>query len=266
MPFAQANGVSLRFDWRPAAGRLPVVLVHEMGGALESWDGVVALLDRARPVLRYDMRGFGLSEKPRGTVRFADHADDLAGLLNELGIGGPVVVAGCAVGGGVAIETAIRHPDRTAAIVGFAPATGIPPERRAGVAALAERLAQGGLRDFVLNDTAVKAWPQELARDEESFARFLGVQLANDPLSLGETYGMLALADLEDRLEAVRCPALMVSGRLDVARPRHVVEALARRLPVGSFREIESSHFMAIQTPALVAEIIAEFASRLSSR
>lgn len=265
MGFAHLNGVSLRYDWRPGAGT-PLVLVHEMGGALESWDGVVALLEGRLSLLRYDMRGFGLSEKSRGPVRFGDHADDLAALLDHVGLTGPAVVAGCAVGGGVALETAIRHPTRVAGVIGFAPATGIPPERRAGIAALAERLAREGMRDFILNDTAVKAWPAELPREPEAFSRFLALQLANDPAALGQTYAMLADSDLESRLEAVICPALMVSGRLDVARPRAVVEAVAKRMPRGAYREIESSHFMAIQTPARVADIIAEFVESLSRR
>jgi 3-oxoadipate enol-lactonase len=266
MGFAQVNGVSLRYDWRPAEGGPAVVLVHEMGGALESWDGVVALLGERFPLLRHDMRGFGLSEKPRGPVRFSDHADDLVALLDHVGITGPAVVAGCAVGGGVALETAVRHPARVAGVIGFAPATGIPPERRGGIAALAARLEREGMRDFILNDTAVKAWPAELAKEPEAFARFLGVQLASDPVALGQTYAMLADSDLESRLEAVTCSALMVSGRLDAARPRAVVEAVAKRMARGAYREIESSHFMAIQTPGLVADIIAEFAGNLSRR
>jgi pimeloyl-ACP methyl ester carboxylesterase len=58
-----------------------VVLIHEMGGTLESWDGVAPLLARHRRVLRYDTRGAGLSQKARGALSI-DMTEDLAALMD----------------------------------------------------------------------------------------------------------------------------------------------------------------------------------------
>ncbi|HYP11823.1 MAG TPA: alpha/beta fold hydrolase [Xanthobacteraceae bacterium] len=59
--FVDANGVSLHYALA-GAGR-SVVLLHELGGTLNSWDGVVPRLAEHFRVLRYDQRGAGLSEK-----------------------------------------------------------------------------------------------------------------------------------------------------------------------------------------------------------
>ena len=57
--FAQVNQTSLRYQ---LAGNGPrtIVLLHELGMSLESWDDIVGDLSRAHRVLRYDLRGFGL--------------------------------------------------------------------------------------------------------------------------------------------------------------------------------------------------------------
>jgi len=62
------------------AGPETLVLVHEMGGTLDSWDHVLPALNATRRVLRYDTRGAGQSEKIVGTANIDAMADDIAGL------------------------------------------------------------------------------------------------------------------------------------------------------------------------------------------
>ena len=64
MPFIDANGVSLHYTIEGARGPA-VVLMHELGGTLHSWDAVAPKLAARHRVLRYDQRGSGLSEKVR---------------------------------------------------------------------------------------------------------------------------------------------------------------------------------------------------------
>ena len=64
MPFIDANGVSLHYELAGARGP-SVVLLHELGGTLNSWDAVAPRLAARFRVLRYDQRGAGLSEKVR---------------------------------------------------------------------------------------------------------------------------------------------------------------------------------------------------------
>ena len=61
LDWAEVNGVSIRFQWSALSGDAPVlVLIHEMGGSLESWNGVFETLTLRFNVLRYDVRGAGM--------------------------------------------------------------------------------------------------------------------------------------------------------------------------------------------------------------
>src|ERR1700686_920688 len=64
VPFIDANGVSLHYELAGTRGPA-VVLIHELGGTLNSWDAVAPRLAGRFRVLRYDQRGSGLSEKVR---------------------------------------------------------------------------------------------------------------------------------------------------------------------------------------------------------
>src|ERR1700760_573117 len=89
MNWVEVNGTSLRYELS-GRGKTTLVLVHEMGGTLDSWEQVLPALNNSRQVLRYDTRGAGLSEKIGGRVTFDDMADDLAALLDAVGITGKV--------------------------------------------------------------------------------------------------------------------------------------------------------------------------------
>src|SRR5438270_9991330 len=104
MNFIEANGVSLRYAMEGSGE--PIVLIHEMGGTMESWGLVAPLLAPKRRVIRYDTRGAGFSEKIRGPMTIDVMTDDLMALLDGLGIKEKIALAGTAVGGAIALHTA----------------------------------------------------------------------------------------------------------------------------------------------------------------
>jgi pimeloyl-ACP methyl ester carboxylesterase len=126
MDFIEVNGTALRYGMS-GAGAFTLVLIHEMGGTLESWDFVLPMLSAKRRVLRYDTRGAGLSEKVRGNLTIDTMVADLLALIDALGIAGKVGLAGAAVGGAVALHAAARFPQRIAALAVSSPAVGSPP-------------------------------------------------------------------------------------------------------------------------------------------
>ena len=129
MNWIDVNGTALRYELS-GSGKTTLVLVHEMGGTLDSWNQVLPALNHARQVLRYDTSGAGLSEKIGGKVTFDDMADDLAALLDAIGITNKVAIAGTAVGAAIAIHFAVRYAGRVGAMVVTSPATGVPADRR----------------------------------------------------------------------------------------------------------------------------------------
>lgn len=258
MSFAEVNGVSLRYDWRPGSGA-PLVLLHEIGGALESWDLVLRHLPEDRAVLRLDLRGFGLSEKPTTQMTAQDHIADVMALMAHLGIQ-TAILSGCAVGGGIAIAVAAALGANAKGLLALAPATGVPAERRPGLHGLADMLEAEGARNFLEVDTIPKAWPTpRFDRNSEGFQIFLATQFGTAPTSLGQIYRMLAAMDIDALLPEVECPAIFVSGQHDIARPKERVAPLAVACPNGRFIEIDSGHFMALQSPEDVARLLLEF-------
>src|SRR5262249_6060401 len=156
-----------------------LVLIHEMGGTLESWDLVLPVLTRNRRVLRYDTRGAGLSQKIRGPLSIDTMVDDFAALLDALALAGKVALAGVAVGGAIALHAAVRCPERIAAVVVSSPATGIDPDRRPAVLARVERIEREGLH--AASDSLDNSYPPALRGDAARFAAFRARWLGNDP-------------------------------------------------------------------------------------
>src|SRR3954465_8864640 len=158
MNWIEVNGTGLRYELS-GSGPTTLVLIHEMGGTLESWDRVMPALTNSRRVLRYDTRGAGLSEKTRGTVTWDQMSDDLAALLDALAITGRVAPAGIAVGAAIAVHFAVRYPDRAAALVLHGPAVGVTDDRRQATLDRAAAVESGGMRGVVETSLAASYPP-----------------------------------------------------------------------------------------------------------
>jgi 3-oxoadipate enol-lactonase len=260
MDFIEVNGTALRYDLTAdlaGAGSPTLVLIHEMGGTLESWDLVLPMLARTRRVLRYDTRGAGLSQKVRGPLTIDTMVDDLAALLDALAIVGKVSLAGVAVGGAIALHVAVRCPERIAAVVVSSPATGIALDRRPAVLARVERMEREGLH--AVADSLDSSYPPAMRGDAARFAAFRARWFGNDPASFAAIYRMLAVTDLQPELPHVACPVLVLAGTLDGTRPPTLVEPVARAIPGARYAVLETAHYAAVQTPDLYAQAVAEF-------
>lgn len=255
MNWAEANRVSLRYSLRDGDGPM-VVLLHEMGGCLESWDGVVEALPAHYACLAYDARGAGLSEKPAEPPTVEALSADLAALLDALDIHRPVVLAGCAVGAAVATRFAADHASRVSHLVLLAPATGIAPERRAALLDLADAIERDGMRARIalrFDHSYAEHYFKGRTDREAVRARLL----QNDPRSYAATYRMLCAMNLGDAFAKIAAPTLVIAGAHDGTRPPELVEPIAAAIPNARFAVIESGHAMPILTPALVADAIA---------
>ena len=85
MDFVEVNGTALRYELS-GSGPSTLVLIHEMGGTLESWDLFVPLLSSKRRILRYDTRGAGLSlerERFMDLFNFEDQTEGVKAFLEK---------------------------------------------------------------------------------------------------------------------------------------------------------------------------------------
>jgi len=257
MDFVEANGVALRCELSGAGDRT-LVLVHEMGGSLESWDEVAPRFAGSRRVLRYDTRGAGLSQKVRGELTLDTMAGDIAGLLDHFGITGKVALAGIAVGGAIALHFAARYKERTSAVAVGSPATGIAAERRALALERLVKIEAGGMA-VAVEDAMLGGYAPELRGDVARFERFRRRWLGNDPSSYATIWRMLAAAKMGDELARLACPVLVIGGSLDRVRPPPLAQDVAKAIPGARYTEIRTGHYMAVQTPDLLFETIDDF-------
>ena len=257
MDFIEANGAGLRCELSGGGDRT-LVLVHEMGGSLESWDDVAPRFAKSRRVLRYDTRGAGLSQKVRGELTLDTMADDIAALLDHFGIAGKVALAGIAVGGAIALHFAAHYPERTSAVAVGSPATGIAAERRAAARERLARIEAAGMA-VAVEDSMLNGYAPELRGDIKRFERFRTRWLGNDPSSYATIWRMLAAADMQDELARLACPVLVIGGSLDRVRPPPLAESVAKAIPGARYVEIRTGHYMSVQTPDLLSNCLDEF-------
>lgn len=97
---------------RKAGQGPPVLLLH--GGASDStdWMGTMATLSGSYTFYAPDLPGFGLSERNRDGYHLSDFTHSIAGLIRELGLPAPLPVVGHSLGGRIALDLALRQPDK----------------------------------------------------------------------------------------------------------------------------------------------------------
>src|SRR5690606_6528985 len=128
-------------------------------------------------------RGAGLSEKIKSELKIETMADDLAALLDHVGIKTPVVVAGVAVGAAIAICFAARYPQRTAGLIAMSPALDVPPEVRQERLERLTKIEAGGMRT-IFEGAMDNDYPQNLRDPNPArFAHFRARWLHIDPES-----------------------------------------------------------------------------------
>ncbi len=109
--YADVNGAQLYYE-AAGSGR-PLVLIHGRGVNCRMWDEQFSVFAQYYRVVRYDLRGHGRSDQPGG---FYSYSHDLYGLLQLLGIQRAALM-GLSLGGRVAIDFTLEHPEMVEALI-----------------------------------------------------------------------------------------------------------------------------------------------------
>ncbi len=260
MSWAELPGCVLRAE-RSGHGTGRVVLLHELGGSLESFDAVTALLAPAFQVLRYDQRGAGQSEKPRPPFGMADHAADLHALLRWSGWQGPVLLVGLAAACAILAEFALAHPADVVGLLLCGPVLTATGEAGSYLRTRAERAARDGMR-AVVDTSLARSYPPLLRGDAAGFSAYRARMMGNDPVGYACANMALVEATVDGRLGELRVPVDVLAGQHDLLRVPEQIAETASRIPNARFTVVESGHLMAVQTPGLVANAVHALASR----
>jgi 3-oxoadipate enol-lactonase len=241
-----------------------VVLLHEIGGTIESWTPVADALAPRFRTLRYDQRGAGASSRIAGDFSLGAQVDDIGRLLDALDLRDPCHVAGVAIGAAFAIRFAVRNPGRVRSLVLACPAPGVDAARVDYLKSRADAVEREGMTATVENSLA-NSYPPEVRRDPAAFAAYRERFLANDPKSYAAINRAFAGFDVVPDLGAIKCPALVLAGLYDRLRPPAFVRGIAERIPGARYAEIDSGHVMPVQAPHALAGAMANFYAAIGS-
>jgi pimeloyl-ACP methyl ester carboxylesterase len=272
MSAARVNGVELYYELSGSGE--PLVLVHGSWGDHHVWDAVVGSLAESFRVLAYDRRGHSASERPAGQGSVFEDADDLAGLIDELGLA-PAHVVGNSFGAAITLRAATRHPDAFRSLAAhepplfpllagtaFEPALEEVQRRIDAVVQLLERDDQEGAAKLFADTIAVGpgAWEEQLTPQVRE------VFIANAPTFLDEVRDPDALQMDLDALVAFDKPALLSSGTESAPFFAPVADMIAQRLPRSQRVTIDgANHVPHLSVPQRYVDLVSTFAQAARS-
>ena len=206
--YAPVNGLLLYYEIR-GTGQ-PLVLLHGGFGEIEMFGDLLPSLADGRQLIAVDLQGHGRTADIDRPLRLELMADDVAGLIDYLGLP-EADVMGYSLGGGVALQTAIRHPDKVRKLVLVSTPfrrDGWYPEVLAGMSQLGPAAADSMKQTPMYQEYAalaprVEDWPVLVTK--------MGELLKRD-------------YDLSKEVQRISSPTMLVVGDADAVRTAHAVE------------------------------------------
>jgi pimeloyl-ACP methyl ester carboxylesterase len=206
--YADVNGIKLYYEIH-GSGK-PLVLLHGGLGAIEMFGPNLPALAKGRQVIAVDLQGHGRTADIDRPLSIPLMADDIAALITHLGLQRSDIM-GYSLGGGVALQTAIRHPEVVDRLVLVS-----TPFRR-----------NGFYPDILAQQGQVTAAAAEAMKQTPMYQMYSA--LAPRPQDWGRLLGKIGEAmkedfDLSDQIKGIKATTLVVAGDADIFPPAHAVE------------------------------------------
>jgi 2-hydroxy-6-oxonona-2,4-dienedioate hydrolase len=264
------NIVNAKIYYEMAGEGIPIVMIHAGVADSRQWDNEFTAFAERYQVIRYDMRGYGKSEPVDGEF---SHLSDLVALLDAVEIHGPLVIMGCSMGGGLAMDFALAFPSRVQALimVGSGP-SGLELDVPAPAKfADAEKAFEAGDLDLVA-EIETQIWFDGMGRTPEQVNPTMRkLLLEMDRLALSHEAKKLgkrlpnAQTPAFDRLEGLRIPVLVIVGAHDTPYILAAADYMTEKIP--SARKViiqDAAHLPNMDQPGEFQGIVQDFLKELS--
>lgn len=250
------SGVSLAYD-RLGSGT-PLVLLHGYPLDRTIWEAIVPLLQSDFDLILPDLRGFGQSPTTESPYTVDDMADDVAALLDSLGLK-QIALGGHSMGGYVALAFARRYPARLRGLALLASqAAADSPERRAARYQTIEQIKSQGI------ESVAETMSERLTINPDLRPRLKYLILQQHPAGLiGALRAMAERPDATAQLAHLPCPLILIHGQVDELVPIARVREIQTLVPQAVLIEIpNAAHMPMLEAPAATAEALKRLAAK----
>jgi pimeloyl-ACP methyl ester carboxylesterase len=226
----------------------PVVLVHGHPFDRSMWRPQVEHFGSAHRVITPDLRGYGASTVVPGTTTLDVFANDIASLLDRLGVG-PIVLGGLSMGGQIVMEFARLFPDRLAGLLladTFHHAES--PNGRVARNQMADRLLREGMGPYAEE----VLWKMVAPGNDPAAEHVLRMMKGAPPEGAAAALrGRAMRPDYTELLRAISVPTLVAVGSNDEYTPVHIAEEMHSLIPGSMLAVIEgAAHMPNLERPA----------------
>lgn len=250
MPAVASNGISLYYEIYGDGP--PLVLISGLGGDRTFWSASVERLSPRFRVIVFDTRGIGKSDAPREPYTMEQFADDLAGLLDAIGIERAHVL-GFSMGGNIALAFALRYPERVDKLVLASSFAVMNKQARLFLDAVLS-VYEGGATSKMMFDLIAPWLFSASFLDAPANAAYLQYD-ENDPdqqpfYAWKNQYLAQQAFDVVSRLREIEKPTLVISGQMDRLAHEEDSVLLAEKIKNAIHRSIPGSgHLVNYEDP-----------------
>jgi 3-oxoadipate enol-lactonase len=259
-----SDGATLGYTHYPAprAGAPRLVLIHSLALDRSVWDDVVARLRDDAEMVTVDCRGHGRSERTVSDFTADLFARDIAELLDHVRWG-RAAIAGCSMGGCVALAFAGLYPASCAALGLIDTTAWYGDDAAANFRQRAEAARATGMQGLV--DFQVTRWfSDEFRASHPDVLKHTGeVFMENDFECYAASCALLGDADLRAFLPTLRMPVAIIVGEEDYATPVAMAEQLHEAVPQSTLAILpKARHLTPIERPDAIADVLRDLLKR----
>ncbi len=273
MPEATINGFRMYYETHGSGPALAMIHGGLGGGegCAQMMEHHAQILSGSFQVIAYDRRAAGRSETPKDGYSIPQYAEDLAALLDHLGIG-VAHILGSSAGGPIALQFALDHPDRTHSLLLINTMTYVQESERVvrqrELDEIKQVLAERG-KEAAVEAGLNSRWPGLRETDPQQFAKLKAINVEQFDGIVATIQSYLDIGDsLEARLHEIAMPTMIVHGDADSRINIACGLQLHQGIPGSEFHVIPGAEHglltnEARRTRGLMEEFLAETSAQL---